>query len=157
MIDPKMKHLKCPQVKTFGHGMSVSVVKPKQTLGMAEDPSFAFCELQVNASSAKTIIKLFLHIFIKKSSQIIPFEYYFTLLFQVGRLTMEPSQIEANLEKALEVIREKKPSKRAGGWITRAQLYCEGPCKSKFDVHHNLVDDQKYKDHIAEKRAFESS
>merc|ERR1712244_4376 len=23
--------------------------------------------------------------------------------------------------------------------------------KSKFDVHHNLVDDQKYKDHIAEK------
>ena len=37
----------CSQVKTFGHGMSVSVVKPKQTLGMAEDPSFAFCELQV--------------------------------------------------------------------------------------------------------------
>jgi len=108
-------------VKTFGHGMSVSVVKPKQTLGMAEDPSFAFCELQV------------------------------------GRLTMEPSQIEANLEKALEVIREKKPSKRAGGWITRAQLYCEGPCKSKFDVHHDLVDDQKYKDHIAEQRALESS
>ena len=46
----KTKHnciVKCPQVKTFGHGMSVSVVKPKQTLGMAEDPSFAFCELQV--------------------------------------------------------------------------------------------------------------
>ena len=80
-----------------------------------------------------------------------------TFLVQVGRLTMDPSHIEANLEKALEVIREKKPSKRTGGWITRAQLYCEGPCKSKFDVHHDLVDDQKYKDHVAEKRALESS
>lgn len=80
-----------------------------------------------------------------------------TFLVQVGRLTMDPSHIEANLEKALEVIREKKPSKRTGGWITRAQLYCEGPLKSKFDVHHDLVDDQKYKDHIAEKRATEIS
>ena len=80
-----------------------------------------------------------------------------TFLVQVGRLTMDPSHIEANLEKALEVIREKKPSKRTGGWITRAQLYCEGPLKSKFDVHHDLVDDQKYKDHIAEKRAIDIS
>ena len=43
----------CSQVKTFGHGMSVSVVKPKQTLGMAEDPSFAFCELQVTKNRAQ--------------------------------------------------------------------------------------------------------
>ena len=119
--------------------MSVSIVKPKQTLGMAEDPSFAFCELQVKG--VFSYMQFGLMIF----------------LVQVGRLTMDPSHIEANLEKALEVIREKKPSKRTGGWITRAQLYCEGPLKSKFDVHHDLVDDQKYKDHIAEKRAIEIS
>lgn len=34
-------------VRTFMHGMEVAVVKPKQTLGYAEDPSYGYCELQV--------------------------------------------------------------------------------------------------------------
>ena len=77
-------------MKTFGHGMSVSVVKPKQTLGMAEDPSYAYCELQVGCFEPP------LHQSDFCSSPV---------LVQVGRLTMEPSHIEANLEKALEVVR----------------------------------------------------
>jgi len=97
-------------VQTFAHGMSVTVVKPKQTLGYAEDPSYGFCELQI------------------------------------GRLNMETTAIEANLVQALTTLREKAP-KRSGGFVTRCQLYCQGPLDIKFDVRHDLVDDAKLKEH----------
>jgi len=97
-------------VQTFAHGMAVTVVKPKQTLGYADDPSYGFCE------------------------------------FQIGRLNMESTAIEANLTQALTTLSEKAP-KRSGGFVTRCQLYCQGSLDIKFDVHHEMVEDAKLKEH----------
>jgi len=99
-------------VKTFAHGMSVSVIKPGPTLGYAEDPSYAYAELQI------------------------------------GRLNMDPELVESNLTTALTTLREQAP-KRSGSYITRCQLYVEGPLKTKFDIHHPLIDDEKYVIHLA--------
>lgn len=69
--------------------------------------------------------------------------------FQVGRLNMEDSAVEANLRQALTSLREKAPLKRTtGGWVTRCQMYCQGPLRSRFDVCHPMVDDARLKAHI---------
>jgi len=69
---------------------------------------------------------------------------------QIGRLNMEPPAIEANLTQALDTLRERAPKRKDGGFITRCQLYCESPLKSKFDVFHDLVDDARFKGHTKE-------
>ncbi|XP_023319715.1 uncharacterized protein LOC111694891 [Eurytemora carolleeae] len=66
---------------------------------------------------------------------------------QVGRLGMPDDQIFENFTNILESLRESAP-KRSGGFITRVQFYMDGYLKSKFSVHHDLIDDAKYKAQI---------
>ena len=66
---------------------------------------------------------------------------------QVGRLGMPDDQIFENFTNILESLRESAP-KRSGEFITRVQFYMDGYLKSKFSVHHDLIDDTKYKTHI---------
>jgi len=101
-------------VKTFSNGMLVSVVKPSETLGYAEDLSYGYSQ------------------------------------FLIGRLNMEDLALEANLTTTLSTLREQAP-KRSGDFVTRCQLYVEGPSNIRFSVHHDLVDDQKFRDYVKSK------
>ena len=65
---------------------------------------------------------------------------------------MPDGDIEANLTQALDTLRERAPKRKDGGWITRCRLYCGGPSNIKFDISHDLVDDERYKKHLAETR-----
>jgi len=67
--------------------------------------------------------------------------------FLVGRLNMEDVELEANLTTTLQTLGEQAP-KREGGFVTRCQLYVEGPLNHKFSVHHKLVDDPKYREYL---------
>merc|ERR1712059_129064 len=42
-------------VKTFANGMEVSVIKPKTTLGYADDPTYGFAELQVGRLNMENV------------------------------------------------------------------------------------------------------
>jgi len=107
-------------VKTFAHGMLVSVNKPKKTLGFEEDPSYGVSEVQI------------------------------------GRLSQPTEQIKGNLTTILETLTEQTP-KRSGGFITRCELYVEGPLKAKYSIIHDIVDDERYKKHCKEMLAINSS
>jgi hypothetical protein len=98
-------------VKTFANGQLVEVKKPKSTLGYMEDPSYAYCEVQV------------------------------------GRLNMPDAEILGNLSTLLETLKESEP-RRAGGFITRCELYVEGLLDKKFSISHELVDDIKWKEFV---------
>jgi len=99
-------------VQTFAHGMQVSVIKPKKTLGFEEDPSYGVAEVQI------------------------------------GRLNQNNDQIRGNLTTLLTTIRENEPKRKTGGFVTRCELYIEGPLKTKFSVIHELVDDERYRTYV---------
>ena len=51
----------------------------------------------------------------------------------------------------LETLKEGAPKRSSGGFVTRCELYIEGPLKCKFSVHHDLVDDEKYRNYVKSK------
>jgi len=76
---------------------------------------------------------------------------YGTSNFMVGRLSMAITDLESNLDTSLATLGEQAP-KREGGFFTRCQLYVEGPLQQKFDIHHPLVEDRKFREYVAEKQ-----
>merc|ERR1712079_290010 len=102
-------------IKTFSHGMLISVKKPARTLGYEEDPSYGSADVTV------------------------------------GRLNQQDKEIEGNLAIILETLKEGAPKRATGGFVTRCELYVEGPLKRKFSIHHDLVDDVKYKNYVKSK------
>jgi hypothetical protein len=69
---------------------------------------------------------------------------------QVGRLNMPDGELLGNLSTLLETLKESEP-RRAGGFITRCELYVEGLLEKKFSVCHDLVDDSRWKQYIESK------
>ena len=59
--------------------------------------------------------------------------------------------IAGNLTTILETLREGAPKRSTGGFVTRCELYIDGPLKRKFSIHHTLVDDEKYKKYAKSK------
>ena len=51
----------------------------------------------------------------------------------------------------METLKEGAPRRSTGGFVTRCQLYIEGPLKCKFSIQHDLVDDEKYKKYLKTK------
>lgn len=66
----------------------------------------------------------------------------------IGRLDMPDEHIAVNLNILLETLLENAPAKKAGGFFTRIQFFMDGYLKNKFTVHHKLVKDKKYADHL---------
>ena len=56
-----------------------------------------------------------------------------------------------NLTIILETLKEGGPRRASGGFVTRCELYIEGPLKCKFSIHHDLVDDDKYRKFVKSK------
>merc|ERR550539_1421532 len=102
-------------IKTFSHGMLMSVKKPARTLGYEEDPSYAIADVTL------------------------------------GRLSQPDNEIKGNLTTILETLKEGAPKRASGGFVTRCELYIEGPLKCKFSIHHDLVDDEKYRNYVKSK------
>ena len=50
----------------------------------------------------------------------------------------------------MDTLTEQAPKRKSGGFITRCELYVEGPLKAKYSIIHERVDDEKYKDHMKE-------
>jgi len=66
----------------------------------------------------------------------------------IGRLGMKAEDIEVNFSSLLENLKESAPSRKHGGFITRADIFVDDKLKSKFCVHHDLIDDKRYKKHL---------
>jgi len=66
----------------------------------------------------------------------------------VGRLGMEDEHVGVNLDLLLEGLLENAPGKRAGQFITRVEFFVEGLLKRKFTIHHRLVYDKAFTDHL---------
>jgi len=69
---------------------------------------------------------------------------------QIGRLNQTTEEIKGNLTTILETLAEQAPKRKTGGFITRCELYVEGPLKGKYSIVHDKVDDEKYKKHREE-------
>jgi len=67
----------------------------------------------------------------------------------VGRLSMESRLVSENLTTLLETVAEKRPTSKKE-FITKCQLYVDGPFNNKYAVIHDLVEDVKYRKHIRE-------
>jgi len=74
---------------------------------------------------------------------------------QIGRLTQLNDDIKGNLSTILETLTEQTP-KRSGGFITRCELYVEGPLRQKYSIIHDLIDDERYRKHRKETLALKS-
>jgi len=66
----------------------------------------------------------------------------------VGRLGMPDHEIQENLDTLLDNLRASAPAKKSNQFISRLELFVEGPLKSKFTVHHDVVNDVRYKNHM---------
>eukprot|EP00092_Neocalanus_flemingeri_P029737 GFUD01032285.1.p1 GENE.GFUD01032285.1~~GFUD01032285.1.p1 ORF type:complete len:408 (+),score=116.95 GFUD01032285.1:61-1284(+) len=76
---------------------------------------------------------------------------------QIGRLNQSTDQIEGNLTTLLQTLRENAPKRAKGGFVTRCELFVEGPQKSRFSVIHDLVDDERYTTHAKERMALNNN
>ena len=57
-----------------------------------------------------------------------------------------------NLTIILETLKEGGPRRASGGFVTRCELYIDGPLKCKFSIHlQDLVDDEKYRKYVKSK------
>ena len=119
-------------IKTFSHGMLISVKKPARTLGYEEDPSYGSADVTVG----------------RLNQQDKEIEGWVFFLYTNS---FHDHFIVGNLAIILETLKEGAPKRATGGFVTRCELYVEGPLKRKFSIHHDLVDDVKYKNYVKSK------
>merc|ERR1712107_933812 len=65
----------------------------------------------------------------------------------IGRLGMKDEEVETNFTSLLESLKESGP-KKAGNFILKAELFVDSKLKSTFSVHHDLIGDKCYLEHL---------
>jgi ribosomal protein L1 len=65
----------------------------------------------------------------------------------IGRLDMKDEHIKINLDTILESLKESAPKKSAG-FLQRVKIYIDDRLYNKMSIHHDLISDKKWKDHV---------
>ena len=119
-------------VRTFRTGIEVQVQKVVPSLFVAKQPDYGYRNL--------------LH----HKYKFVLFVTFFSFCeAPLGKLSQEPAQLEENLQSLLETLRENRPKREKGGFITRVSLeMLEGPHYASFSIRHPLIDDEKWEKHL---------
>jgi len=144
-------------VSDYDHFVATTEIAPelKPLLGILRD-KFPTKQLGSVSPDIAKMVQTFAHgmqVSINKPKKTLGFEEdpsYGIAEVQIGRLNQTNDQLEGNLTSVLQTVRENAPRKKTGGFVTRCELYIEGPLKSKFTVIHELVDDERYRNHVKE-------
>lgn len=144
-------------VSEFDHFLATEDIVPdlKPLVGILRD-KFPKKNLGSVSADVGKMVQTFAHgmlVSVNKPKKTLGYEEdlsYGVAEVQIGRLNQAINEIEGNLTTLLETVREQAPRRAAGGFVTRCELYVEGPLKATFSIVHDLVDDEKYKTHLAE-------
>jgi len=144
-------------VADFDHFLATEeiVAELKPLLGILRD-KFPKKPLGSVSKDIAKLVQTFAHgmlVAVNKPKKTLGFEEdpsYATAEVQIGRLNQLTNHIEGNLTTLLHTLREQAPKRASGGFVTRCELYVEGPVKAKYSIAHDFVDDEKYKKHSKE-------
>jgi len=144
-------------ISDFDHFLATEdiVAELKPLVGILRE-KFPKKPLGTVASDIGKLVQTFAHgmlVSVNKPKRTLGFEEdpsYGVSEVQIGRLTQTTEQLRGNLTTILDTLTEQAPKRKSGGFITRCELYVEGPLKAKYSIVHERVDDDKYKDHMKE-------
>lgn len=143
------------EVTDYDHFLATEEIAPelKPLLGILRD-KFPKKNLGTVSADIGKLVQTFAHGMLvtvtkpKKTLGYVEDPAYAFSEIQVGRLNQPMHEIEGNLQTILQTLRENAPKRATGGFITKCELYGEGSLKTKFCIHHELVDDIRYKEHV---------
>merc|ERR1719312_1615614 len=149
-------------ISDFDHFLATEdiVAELKPLVGILRE-KFPKKPLGTVASDIGKLVQTFAHgmlVSVNKPKRTLGFEEdpsYGVSEVQIGRLTQTNEDIKGNLSTILETLTEQTP-KRSGGFITRCELYVEGPLRQKYSIIHDLIDDERYRKHRKETLALKS-